>query len=241
MSLKVLFDNVRYKPGFITGWGFSCLVEIAEIKLLFDTGASWKILRSNFDSMIIDPGTVDLIVISHNHHDHTGGLWGLLSQKPGLKVYIPSSSFDQLGARIEEAGGEPVPVSDPVEIVQNVKSTGELTDRINEQSLIINSSEGPFLITGCAHPGIVKILKRANEVSETRVRTAMGGFHLKDKGVEEINNIADALKKEGLERVAPSHCSGEGAIKTMKRVFSYGFIESGVGKVIELELPNRQK
>lgn len=37
MKLKILYDN-EAKPGFEKSWGFSCLVELKDEKLLFDTG-----------------------------------------------------------------------------------------------------------------------------------------------------------------------------------------------------------
>jgi len=35
---------------------------------------------------------------------------------------------------------------------------------IKEQSLIIKSAKGLIIITGCAHPGIVNIVKKAKEI-----------------------------------------------------------------------------
>jgi len=37
MDIKILFDNEAL-DGFKKGWGFSCLIETAEKKILFDTG-----------------------------------------------------------------------------------------------------------------------------------------------------------------------------------------------------------
>ena len=71
-------------------WGFSVVISGAEKTILFDTGGS-DVLIENMKKLDIDPGTIDIVIISHNHWDHTGGLDSFLSINPNVTVYAPAS------------------------------------------------------------------------------------------------------------------------------------------------------
>jgi 7,8-dihydropterin-6-yl-methyl-4-(beta-D-ribofuranosyl)aminobenzene 5'-phosphate synthase len=58
-------------------WGLSMLVEADGRKVLFDTGAGTAALH-NAQLLGVDLAGVTTIVLSHGHHDHTGGLLGVL-------------------------------------------------------------------------------------------------------------------------------------------------------------------
>jgi len=67
-------------------WGLSMLVEADGLKILFDTGSGTAAVH-NADLMGIDFSSVDLIVLSHGHYDHTGGLYEVL-KRAGKKEII---------------------------------------------------------------------------------------------------------------------------------------------------------
>jgi len=73
MKLKIAYDN-KAKPGFKEGWGFSCLIEMEDEKILFDTGWDGNILLSNMEKFGIRPAEIKRAIISHDHWDHAGGL-----------------------------------------------------------------------------------------------------------------------------------------------------------------------
>ena len=76
MKFKILYDNNALE-GFKLDWGFSCLVENRE-KVLFETGADSAPLLYNMEKLKINPEDIDIVVLSHSHWDHTGGLKGFL-------------------------------------------------------------------------------------------------------------------------------------------------------------------
>ncbi len=55
-------------------WGFAALVEADGHRVLFDTGARIETVLKNARELDIDLSTVELVVLSHHHGDHTGGL-----------------------------------------------------------------------------------------------------------------------------------------------------------------------
>jgi 7,8-dihydropterin-6-yl-methyl-4-(beta-D-ribofuranosyl)aminobenzene 5'-phosphate synthase len=61
-------------------WGFAALVDADGRKILFDTGAHEDTVRRNLEVMKLDLADVELVVLSHNHEDHTTGLLPLRRQ-----------------------------------------------------------------------------------------------------------------------------------------------------------------
>lgn len=55
-------------------------------RLLLDTGAG-RALMSNLTALGIEPASISLLVLSHGHYDHTGGLAELLAAQPTMPVY----------------------------------------------------------------------------------------------------------------------------------------------------------
>lgn len=59
-------------------WGFSALVEADGKRLLFDTGAESDTVIRNLHSLGLDLSDVtEVVVLSHAHADHVGGLAAL--------------------------------------------------------------------------------------------------------------------------------------------------------------------
>jgi len=55
-------------------WGFSALIEADGHTVLFDTGERPETVLRNAEEIGVDLSTVDTVILSHNHFDHTGGL-----------------------------------------------------------------------------------------------------------------------------------------------------------------------
>jgi hypothetical protein len=55
--------------------------------------------------------------------------------------------------------------------------------------LIFHTTQGIIVKTGCAHPGIVGILKRAKDLSKDDILLAMGGFHLGGNSKGDLEKI----------------------------------------------------
>lgn len=230
LSIIVLFDNYLYKEGLKTSWGFSCIIKGTEKTILFDTGGDGSILLANMEKLDINPEEIDLIVLSHIHGDHVGGLNRFLEINPEVDVYVPESFPKDSKDEIKEQGANVIDVQNSVEICENVYSTGELGTSIIEQSLIIQTEKGLIVITGCAHPGIVEIVEKAKTLTENKVLFVMGGFHLVKS--RNINDIVSNIRELGVLYVGPCHCSGDEAREIFKSEYGDNYINVGAGRII---------
>jgi len=240
VQITILYDNNEHDERLETAWGFSCLVEGLEKTILFDTGGSSALLLSNMRKLGIDPALVDAIVISHVHGDHVGGLAGFLEKNHHATVYLPRSLPKGIKETVRESGAELVEVREPINVCRGAHSTGELDGGIKEQSLLVETSKGIVLITGCAHPGIVNIVRHATEQLDTDVYMALGGFHLSGASAEHIRDIVAQVKALGVQAVAPCHCSGDVARKLFKEAYGENYYAAGVGWQLTLGKPERK-
>jgi 7,8-dihydropterin-6-yl-methyl-4-(beta-D-ribofuranosyl)aminobenzene 5'-phosphate synthase len=231
--VTILYDNNPYDYRLKSSWGFSCLIELEEKTVLFDAGGDGEILLYNMKVLNKNPKTIDMIVLSHIHGDHTGGLWSILREKSTLKVYIPESFPHEFEQRAKKYGAEVVRVGAPLEIDRGIYSTGEMGHGIKEQSLIINTSKGMILITGCAHPGIIEIIKKAKTIIRKDIYMVIGGWHLSSASEREIKGIIDLFLKMGIQKVAPCHCTGDKAMAMFKIEYGENFIKAGAGRIIK--------
>ena len=67
------------------------MVEGMEKTILFDVGGEGSILLENMEKLNINAQVVDIIVLSHIHYDHIGGLFDFLRVNPKVTVYMPVS------------------------------------------------------------------------------------------------------------------------------------------------------
>jgi len=234
VRITTVYDNYEYEPGLQTGWGFSCLVEAGGRKILFDTGADRMIELLNIDRLGIDLRQVDALFLSHPHGDHTGGLSGVLERVTGTKVFLGKSFPRSVKEKIREYGSEPVEVAGPMRLLNGFYTTGELPGPVPEQSLVAKTNSGLVVITGCAHPGIVEIVRAAREQHGEEIRLVLGGFHLDGLPERELEQIIQDLKALGVRQAAPCHCSGARTRALFAEAFGEDYIENGVGRVIEL-------
>jgi len=234
LTITVVYDNNEFDRRLQTAWGFSCLVEGLEKTILFDTGGDGSMLLSNMRILEIQPSDIDVLVISHAHSDHAGGMSDLLRAHGNLTAYLPASFPESLKDSVTGSGAALIEVTDPLEICSGAHTTGELGVSTKEQSLVIDSTRGLVVITGCAHPGILHIVQQAKQQLQGRVHLVLGGFHLSGQGSSKIEGIARDMRREGVEKVAPCHCSGDGAREILEDMYGSDFIPAGVGTKIEL-------
>lgn len=211
-KIVVLVDNISKFP-LKHEWGFSALIKISnnnrDTSLLMDVGPSYKTLLHNANYLNLDLKKVETVVISHMHYDHTGALADLIKWSGNIKrVILPYGEFSH--RRVSETV-KILSYEHLTQIDENLYVSGTFGSWTREQALIVETKCGLFLITGCSHPGVIKIAKSVYEKTKKPIKCVIGGFHRSSykEGVE----IAKNLQQIGATYVIPCHCTGESAKK----------------------------
>ncbi|MGM0568404.1 MAG: MBL fold metallo-hydrolase [Elusimicrobiota bacterium] len=236
MKTVILYDNKRYLKGWESGWGFSALIiNDSNQRLLFDTGDNSKKLLKNIAKAGIEPQSIDVLTFSHKDWDHKDGAEGFLKINKKAHVYIPRG-FDEEFKKMVKKSGHPYTLSgySKMELIQNVYTTPlySMPGGPEEQALVIYKKEALILITGCAHPGILNMVRKVKAIFNMDVDTIAGGFHLKDFSEYKVRNLIEDLKKEGVKKFAPCHCTGDRQIAVFEKKGEENFIQVGSGREI---------
>lgn len=222
MEIMTVYDNEVYPEASATGltskWGFSCLIEVSGERILFDTGGDGSVLLRNMEKLGIDPEDPGVIVLSHEHWDHTGGIPDLLDLNRDAEIYLLTSFSEPFKNRIKNLVLE---VHVPEKICNRVYTTGELGSTIKEQSLMLETKSGILIVTGCAHPGIGAIMDRASEFGE--IYGIMGGFH----------GFCDYPVIKGVKFLSPCHCTQH--LREIASCFPDAYQKNGVGREFAFE------
>jgi len=239
----ILYNNTSVADSVIADHGFSCLIESGDRSILFDAGRISNKFIANVNKLAIDCSRISTVFISHIHGDHMGGLFDILAKcnKPALCLpfsypQMPGETlgdgadadFKALLERFEPLVSEIVRKKEPVKINDGFCTTGMMGDRTYEHALIVSTSNGLVIITGCAHPGIVEIVRRAKELMKEDVYFVMGGFHLVRSDSSQVKNIARELRNL-TKYVGPCHCTGANACSALRDVFKDDYIDIQAG------------
>ena len=272
-------DSVGYETPFLGQHGISLYIEAARngrtLKVLMDVAQHPGALLSNMRLMDIDPGSIDVIVLTHCHYDHTRGLAEIVRAVGRTDVpviahpdlfrihIITDPSFRYIGVpgkdsreNIEDAGGKLCLVSDPLELMPGLVTSGEIrrttdyedvgmalktvrngkvvTDSVpDDLSLFASVGEkGLVILTGCSHAGIVNITHQALEDTGLGViESIIGGFHLIEAGSEKIEKTVAGLGKLDIRSMKAGHCTGFKAQMALSRIFGDAFVPMRTGDV----------
>jgi 7,8-dihydropterin-6-yl-methyl-4-(beta-D-ribofuranosyl)aminobenzene 5'-phosphate synthase len=142
IRLTTLSENTA-NYGFLAEWGLSILLEVDGMRILVDTGLSFSAVH-NAQLMGIDLATIDRIVLSHGHADHTGGLREVLRRRGELEVIAHPDIWAPKYVRrdgetkeqyngipfsqeeLEGCGARFTLAREPVHITDRIMTTGEI-------------------------------------------------------------------------------------------------------------------
>jgi 7,8-dihydropterin-6-yl-methyl-4-(beta-D-ribofuranosyl)aminobenzene 5'-phosphate synthase len=83
--ITTIVDN-HALPGFSAEHGYSLLIEHNQRRILFDTGQSQAFIE-NFNRLNIAFASIEALILSHGHYDHTGNLDWLINNHSSAPVY----------------------------------------------------------------------------------------------------------------------------------------------------------
>jgi 7,8-dihydropterin-6-yl-methyl-4-(beta-D-ribofuranosyl)aminobenzene 5'-phosphate synthase len=233
--LTILFDNYPGLPGLKSLWGFAALIRLAGQTVLFDTGSNGRVLLQNMATLGLSPESVDLLFLSHPHWDHMGGLDSFLERNPDVTLVLHEGFSKHLIHDLRTLCREVRVVGpEPCRLAPGFFSTGMLDSQPPEQGMALDNEGVTAAISGCAHPGMERIVERAARLLGRPVGWAIGGFHLMYADAPAIGRTIRALQGLGVNRVVPTHCTGDAAKAAFHRAFGARCLEGGVGREISL-------
>jgi len=209
--------------------------------------AGYKFI-SNASKLGVNCSRIDQVVISHIHDDHMGGLLDVLAKCNKPKLYLPfsypqmpdeplgdraDSDFKALLDQYKPFVSEIIRKKESVKIGDKFYTTGKIEDQTFEQSLIVPTSKGLIIITGCAHPGILEVVRHAKELMKQDVYFVMGGFHLMPVDSVQVKTMAQELRKL-TKYIGPCHCTGKIARGIFKDIFKEDYIDIQAGLKLTL-------
>ena len=87
MRIINLVENELGDSGCEAAHGLSFYVETDNHKLLFDSSPS-ELVICNARKLGVDLSSVDTVILSHGHYDHSGGILPFVEINPRAKIYM---------------------------------------------------------------------------------------------------------------------------------------------------------
>lgn len=205
--ITILCDNINgTEKGFRKDSGFSALIETEEKRILFDTGMSSQHLRHNLGAAHVDAASLDAVILSHNHNDHSDGLPVVLEHNPDVPVYIHSlweQRIPFIGMHIPARNKTVVNTggSQPG-LPPNLYLTDPLPSDdyggIREQAVFLRLEQSLLLLTGCCHPGLNAFLDQRSSLGldqnlPLHLLGGMHGFRFSDQEAAKLSPLVQSI------------------------------------------------
>ncbi|NLC72140.1 MAG: MBL fold metallo-hydrolase [Desulfuromonadaceae bacterium] len=101
-------------------------------------------------------------------------------------------------------------------------------------SLLIHSQSGPVLLLGCAHAGMVNILRHIREQAGIdSLHAVIGGTHLAPADEEQFTKTVETLREFQVQRILVGHCTGQKRAAELHSLFGRRFSFLAAGSVLE--------
>ncbi len=106
----------------------------------------------------------------------------------------------------------------------------------DDQSLIVETPNGPFVVLGCAHSGMINTLEQVRRITgEKNIYGVIGGTHLIAAQDHQINESIKALKSYNIKLLGVSHCTGMRASVMLYNAFPGNFFANNAGTSFTIE------
>jgi len=151
VKITTLADNVVYDGRLLGQFGFSAHLEIKDQKskkhsIIFDTGSKKGALLYNVKALKLDLSSLECIILSHGHYDHTSATVELIKRaKRKVKVIAHPNAFlpkfkiekgkrhyhgiprGERKTNILKTGGQIIETKQPIEVISGVSTSGEIS------------------------------------------------------------------------------------------------------------------
>lgn len=273
MRIINLIENTEGKTSCANAHGLSFYIETSKHKLLVDLGPSDETIK-NAEALGVDLKSVDTVILSHGHYDHSGGIIPFTRINSTATIYMQKSALGEFYSDDGEREGreryryigidrsiadlpqlkliegryeiddeltlftvsereEDVPFTNSR--LKEKKDGSYIQDDFkHEHFLVIREGNRNVLISGCAHNGIVNIIKEFIRIYGKEPDAVISGFHLMKKSgysdaeTREIIDTAKELKKYHTTFYT-CHCTGISAYESMRCIMGsqLNYVHSG--------------
>ena len=109
-------------------------------------------------------------------------------------------------------------------------------DEVNDDlSLFIDTDKGLIVILGCAHRGVINILRHAKKLAgEKDIYAVIGGAHLFRASDNHVSMVIESLREMGIKKLGMSHCTGFRAASLISQEFKDVFLINNAGTSFSL-------
>lgn len=212
-------------------------------KFLLDTGWNNEYMdgcfkREGIDKMLSN-GEIEFLFISHEHLDHLWGLETVLKYNPKIKIFVPSTFYQEgmdfiHGADFSAANTKNT-ISHEGKLVQLTPGhINKLYDGCaavafdlpivlrtrGEQSFYFNvQNKGIVCVSGCCHQNILNMADFAEKkiAGSENMYGVYGGLHIAPFGPlqEKQEQMVKGMAKYNFDIIACNHCTGLPAVQKM--------------------------
>ena len=234
MTAKVtcLYDEGALQSTSLIGAkGFSMIIDVDGIRLMFDTGMKGRYLLNNMISLDIDPDSIDQVIISRGHKEHTGGMNGLLKERSSsVKVLYPRSAegvkgmFKTTGVYVD-IENEGKAILDPIDDWKGISEHLFMSKPMDggESFLVLITKDGPVVMASYSGCGVKFIMDSVKERFGRYPVAYMGGVLIgKSKSV--AASVAAEFLEKGCSSLYLNHCTGVQGMMYLR-------VELGIGNV----------
>ena len=243
MKIWTLIENTACRDDLTAEHGLSLYIETGNHAILFDTGKTGA-FADNAEKMGVDLTGVDMVILSHGHYDHGGGIRRFLEINKTAPIYLSRHAFRNCYSNGKYIGldfslqncGRLIPVDDRLELDTGITlfscnglERPYITDTFGQTVL----EEGIHIPDDYRHEQYLLLEEDGqrclfsgcshkgvlNILHWFRPDVFLGGFHFirMDPASRELTEAADILAASPT-RYFTGHCTGMDQFRTMQKI-----------------------
>lgn len=105
------------------------------------------------------------------------------------------------------------------------KGDSYVQDTFKEEiALVMHTNKGLVVLLGCSHVGVIGMLESIERRLNKNIYAILGGTHLINADEKKIEKVIKKLESMNIKLIGVSHCTGELAINSLKKLKDRFFI-----------------
>ena len=223
--------KINEPKDIVAAHGLSLYIERNGQRILFDAGPSSQFIR-NSETLGVDLKKIDIVIISHAHMDHLGGLASFLWTNKKANIYLSKKAlknqeFRALCSKMDERTFNRIRfVDSSTEIAQDVFILTEIEERYpirdrvdHEIILVIKNNNKLIIVSGCSHGEILNIIGTVTRAfPNIYIKAVIGGFHLTGAPKHFVEQIGKEMLKYPIIKIYTCHCTGVENYRILKTI-----------------------